>query len=99
LLAQRLALTPTTTALGQRSTRVAAVCTSPFGSLKVISASSDAGRDAAGSDWTTKLATPFLSVTSGTLSATSLPSSRSPPSPSPASCSLGSRGGSKLNSS
>ena len=82
---------------------MATVCVSPFGSLKLTSASIWLGRTTFGKSLSVKLAAPLRSVVSGSLSATSLPSRAelSLSSFSLPSCAafLGSRGGSNENSS
>ena len=96
LLAHEPVFKPSTTALGQRAMRVDAVCTSPFGSLKVSSVTSSLGRVTGGNSFKVTVAAPLRSVLRGSLSATSLPCS---PRGSSSSSRLVSRGGPKLNSS
>ncbi len=74
LLAQLPALTPRTSALGQRSIRAAAGWVSPFGSLNVTSASICAGRVDFGKSFSANVAKPLRSVVRASLSAISLPS-------------------------
>ena len=101
-LAHEPAFTPSTTALGQSAMLLATVCTSPLGSLYVTSALISLGRVIIGRSLSVKLAAPFLSVVSGSLSATSLASFELVSvslSSLPVCAFEGSRGGSNENSS
>ena len=97
-LAQEAARMPGTTAAGHSFSVVATVCTSPFGSLYVTSASSSLARSIFGRFLSATVAAPALSVVSASLSATSLPSLRGASSSS-GSAAVAPRGGWKLNSS
>ena len=102
LLAQEPALIPGTTAEGHSAMRVAVVCTSPLGSLKLTSASSSLAWGGWGRPFKVMVAAPSRSVVTASLSATSWPSrwraAGSSSVSSPPAWAAGSVGGSKLYS-